>query len=203
MSRTVCALLLAAAAVAPSAHAKGPRADRGAPQAISGSEGSPGGAGVRAAWRSPLLWATINTCDTPGSPNEMGVRASMPGNGHRQRMYMRFRAQYRDAANGRWVTVRGRGVSPWVYVGSARYRSRQAGWTFRFDPPAAGTTYMMRGIVEYQWRALRRPRRIRRRRTRGAIWRVVARRLQATVSGVPGVRGGDPEGTSKALCVIY
>jgi hypothetical protein len=43
------------------------------------------------------LWATINICDTEAYPNVLGVRASMPGNRTRQKMWMRFRATYYDA----------------------------------------------------------------------------------------------------------
>ena len=44
------------------------------------------------------LWATINICDTEAYPNVLGVRASMPGNRTRQKMWMRFRATYYDRA---------------------------------------------------------------------------------------------------------
>ena len=44
----------------------------------------------------PDLWATVNVCDTAAFPDAMGVRASMPGNGTRQRMYMRFNASWYD-----------------------------------------------------------------------------------------------------------
>ena len=30
---------------------------------------------------SPLLWATINVCDTAAHPNTIGIRGSMPGTG--------------------------------------------------------------------------------------------------------------------------
>jgi hypothetical protein len=227
MRRTLFALMLALAVAAPAAPAQAaaPSVTGGGPQAVTGSAAQARGSGVQAAAASRLLWATVNRCDTPSSPNQMGVRASMPGNGLRQRMYMRFRAQYWDGATEAWRPVSGDGVSPWRYAGSARHRSSQAGWTFEFDQPAAGSTYTLRGVVDYQWRALkvkrakrarkarrhrrtrrhRRARRGHRRRARRAVrvWRPVANRRRATQSDVAGVRGGDPVGTSKASCLIW
>jgi hypothetical protein len=142
------------------------------------------------------LWATVNICDTAGSPDSLGVRASMPGNGRRQRMYMRFRAMYYSGSAQAWLAVPGAGVSSWVYAGSARQAQRQAGWTFTFSPPPAGATFTMRGIVDYEWRA-------RRRGGGGPTWTAVKRRSRITKTGVEGVDGGDPPGTSKALCLIY
>ena len=82
---------------------------------------------------SPYLWATINHCDVAGS--SVGIRASMPGNGTSQRMYMRFSAQYRNAA-GRYVET---GSSTrWIKVGTARTRSVQSGYDFVFAPPPRG-----------------------------------------------------------------
>jgi hypothetical protein len=150
------------------------------------------------------LWATVNVCDTPERPNALGIRASMPGNGLRQRMYMRFRAQYYNGPADAWAPANN-AVSPWVYVGSARYRYRQAGWTFTFAQPPTGQTYTMRGMVDFRWRALkrRRHRRHHRRRSHKARWVVARRATRATKSGMQAVSGGDPAGISKALCLIY
>jgi hypothetical protein len=100
-----------------------------------------------------LAWATVNICDTEKSPNGLGVRASMPGSGRDQLMFMRFTSQYWSPSREEWVTVPGGGTSRWVYAGSARYAARQTGWTFFFDQPPAGTTFVMRAVVEQQWRA--------------------------------------------------
>ncbi len=131
----------------------------------------------------PTFWATVNVCDSEKSPNAMGVRASMPGNGTRERMYMRFSAQYYSHESGGWEAVEG-ARSPWLRLGSARYRYRQGGWTFRVDPPAGGE-FLLRGVVRYEWRRGR---------------RVVKRRLRVTQRDVPGVDRG--EGISRASCTI-
>ena len=135
------------------------------------------------------LWATVNICDTEAHPNVLGVRASMPGNGTRQRMFMRFRASYFDRATEEWRNVEGDSRSPWINVGNARFASRQTGYNFRIDPPAPTTSHVVRGVVKYQWR----------RRETG---KVVRRARQVTLSGHPTGRHGDPAGYSAGLCEI-
>ena len=135
---------------------------------------------------SPYLWATVNHCDVAGS--SVGIRASMPGNGTSQRMYMRFSAQYRNAA-GRFVET---GSSTrWIKVGTARTRSVQSGYDFVFAPPAAGTAHTLRGTVDFRWTA-----------RRGKRWRVVRTAERRTRAGVKGVEGSVPRGASAATCAI-
>ncbi len=230
------------------------------------------GAFVAASAPKSKPWATVNICDTDKTPNGLGVRASMPGNGKRQLMYMRFTAQYWSPSRNEWVTVPG-GTSRWVYSGSARYAERQTGWTFFFDQPPFGTTFVMRAVVEQQWRAERseqstrgleqgearkRPaqrkaanrkarehaakhktrkarkrameRKVRKQAAllrvhkrhgsarklhwkhaakrgrasgRQAHYTVVKRQTLLTKTGYEGVDGGDPPGTSKAMCLIW
>jgi hypothetical protein len=173
------------------------------------------------------FWATVNVCDTKDSPNALGIRTSVPGNGSGQRIFARYTAQWWSEADQQWLTVAGSGVTPWVPVGSADVTSRQAGWTFAFVQPPAGTTYVMRGVVELQWRdtaaAARQVRRSRtagkrhaarssahRRRSHGHRKArraerntVVQRRVLLTKTGMKGVQGGDPPGLSKAMCLIW
>lgn len=133
------------------------------------------------------LWATVNVCDAPSARNVIGIRASMPGNGTRQRLLMHFSVDWYDSAKKRWR--RTGSSSPWVRVGDARYVSTQAGYSFQFADPPQGTRFLMRGVVRYQWRARRSGRVLRRARrvTRGGYRRVV---------------GGIPAGRSDAACVI-
>jgi hypothetical protein len=145
---------------------------------------------------APSVWATVNICDTPASPNKLGVRASMVGIGRVRRMYVRFRAQYIRSDGNRWEGVGG-GASPWLYLGTARRRRLQTGWTFAFAPPPAGGAFRARGVVDFQWRAKRR-----RRAGRRARWVVTRRRRAVTRAGIRGVDAGDPPGTSLASCLI-
>ena len=145
----------------------------------------------------PDLWATVNICDTPAFPDAMGVRASMPGNGTRQRMYMRFHARFFDPARETWHPVEGNGRSRWIYAGTARYRARKAGWTFQFAPPPPGTNFVVRGVVHFEWRTRRKARDGR------AAREVVMHKARAnTRHGIPNVDEGDPPGTSEGLCSI-
>jgi hypothetical protein len=138
----------------------------------------------------------VNICDTFESPDAMGLRASMPGNGSDQRMYMRFSAQWYSESHQAWLPVPN-GRSPWVYAGSARSKARQAGWSFDFETPPYGRAYVLRGQVQFQWRSVRRLKRAKR-----AQLRVARRRSVLTITGAKGVRGSDPKGTSKAMCAI-
>jgi hypothetical protein len=143
----------------------------------------------------PELWATVNRCDTPTTPDSMGVRAAMPGDGSRERMYVRFTAQFFSHERQRWLTAGGSGRSPWLYVGKARYRSLQTGWTFPFAAPPQGMVFRVRALAEFEWRA-------RRRRGKRVRWVVAMRRRRVTQAHVKGAGGGDPAGSSRASCDI-
>jgi hypothetical protein len=137
--------------------------------------------------RPKHLWATVNSCDTERHPNMMGVRASMPGDAQRTKMYMRFVAQYFSRSKQLWYEVKGNGRSRWIYVGSGIYEKRQGGYTFGFKPPAKGRTYVLRGVVEMQWRKKDRVVRSAKVNTKGGFGKTV---------------DSDPEGFSKGLCEI-
>jgi len=130
------------------------------------------------------LWATVNVCDSPRYPDSVGIAARMPGNGSAQRMYMRFYVQFFDG--DRWRPVTSGGVSPWLYAGSAKYTWVGRGYTFSFDPPPAGASYTMRGMVRYEWR-------------KGKT-KVVKRTRRYTSDGHPGTRDSDPKGFSSRKC---
>ena len=135
------------------------------------------------------LWATVNICDTESHPNTLGIRASMPGNGTRQTMWMRFRATYYDRSTEEWYPVPGDSRSPWIKLGGALPRARQAGRTFDIQPPLPTTSHVVRGEVKYQWR----------RRKTG---KVVRRRKQVTLAGHATGRFGDPFDYSSGICEI-
>jgi hypothetical protein len=202
------AMLACACAMAAPALAHGRAAE--APD-VAGSEAQPVSTGttlgIARASSTPKLWATVNICDTQAAPNSMGVRAGMPGNASRERTFMRFRAEYWNPSIQSWAPVADRGVSGWLYAGPARYERRQAGWTFEFAAPPAGETFTVRGVVEFQWRKRLGPRPSKRvgsqSRGKGSQSRVVRSVTRVTETGISGVHGGDPAGTSKAMCLIY
>lgn len=141
------------------------------------------------------LWATVNICDTLNHPNQMGVRASMPGDGTRERMWMRFHAQFYKPKTRQWFDVKGSGVSAWQYVGRARVKSQEAGYTFSFAQPNAGNAFVLRGVVDFQWRKTRRLRNGQRRI-------VVVRTMHANTKGEHPSDGADPPGYSSGTCEI-
>jgi hypothetical protein len=133
------------------------------------------------------LWATVNVCDTQIHDNMMGVRASMPGDGEHTKMYMRFIAQYYDRTNQLWSEVKGSGISNWIYVGSGDFARRQGGYTFAFDAPSGGKTFILRGAVDFKW-------------TKGR--RIVRTAHVLTRAGHPNTKGADPKTYSAATCTI-
>ena len=128
------------------------------------------------------LWATVNVCDTEAHPDEIGIRASMPGGKPQSRLQMRFRVQYRDLTDGRWRAVRD-ADSGWRRIGRGR-KVRESGWSFEV---AGEGPRILRGVVLYRWmRAGRATRRAR----------------QVTESGHVSTAGADPADFSAATCRI-
>jgi hypothetical protein len=127
------------------------------------------------------LWATVNVCDTDAHPDEIGIRASMPG-GKGARLLMRFRVQYRDLADGRWKAVRD-ADSGWRRIGKGR-KAQESGWGFEV---AGEGQRILRGVVSYRWKRRGRPPRSARRVTEGGHLSTV---------------GADPEDFSAATCRI-
>jgi hypothetical protein len=129
------------------------------------------------------LWATVNVCDTADHPNDVGIRASMPGHPRGTARRMRFRIQYRDSGQ-RWHYVTG-ADSGWRKLTRARGRPVEAGWSFGFPPPDGTITF--RGVVRYRWLE---------------NGRVVDRAMQITAPGHRSTAGADPPGYSAATCSI-
>jgi hypothetical protein len=134
-------------------------------------------------------WATVNVCDTAAHPNAVGVRASMPGAQRRRvRLHVRFRVQWHDRSDGLWHNLLSGGDSGFLALGRAPVGgARQTGQIFRYQPPAAGGTQVLRGRVDFQWR----------------IGRTVVRRATALTQGGHHVAAGsDPKGHSVATCTL-
>jgi hypothetical protein len=133
---------------------------------------------------SSAIWATVDVCNTPAHRDVIGLRGSMPGTGDRlQSMFMRFTVEYLGT-DGQWHALPRGGSTAFVAVGNARARARQAGQDFTIAT-AIAHTYLLRGVVNYQWR-------------RGG--RVVASATRATTAGHPSGPGSDPSGYSAPVC---
>lgn len=141
-------------------------------------------ASMHALERSRALWATVDVCSPSDQPNFVGVRGSMPGDGHTgDVMYMRFRIQYQEPSSHKWVNVAKGADSGFVKVGSASV-ARQDGQSFRF---ASGGSFMLRGYVTFQWR-------------HGNS--VLGTASKVTQAGHTSLVGADPKNYSAATCKL-
>lgn len=133
------------------------------------------------------LWATVNVCSPKDQPNTIGIRGSMPGDGHpKDVMYMRFRVQYQDATTKQWLNLTQGADSGLQKVGSAQL-ARQAGRSFQLAPAAGKPAFTLRGDVIFQWR-------------RGTT--VLQTATVPTTAGHKSLAGADPRGYSAAACTL-
>jgi hypothetical protein len=142
----------------------------------------------RSVLQSRLLWATIDVCSPPDQPDTVGIRGSMPGDGHsHDALYMSFRLQYLNASGTgqSWSNLGAGGSSGFVYVGGGG-TSRQAGRSFTLVP-VPGKRSTLRGVVTFQWR-------------RGAM--VMRSTERPTSAGHMSQTGADPKSYTAATCTI-
>jgi hypothetical protein len=138
-------------------------------------------------YRSPLLWSTVNICDTVTHPDTIGIRGSMPGSGvPKEQMFMRFQLQFFDRKDDAWHNIGASGDSGFVPVGSARFKQRQSGRNFTVRPPRTGA-FVLRGAVTFEWR-------------KGGD--VVRRARKRTSADRGPTVGADPSGFSAARCRV-
>lgn len=131
------------------------------------------------------LWTTLDICNPPDRPHTVGIRGSMPSDGHRKDlMFMRFQLQYLDAATQKWIDLGPSADSGFIYLGNAG-SLRQAGRTFELVPSA--TSYTLRGYVEFQWRR---------------EGKAVHSGSRTTTAGHTSLAGADPANFSAATCMI-
>ena len=122
-------------------------------------------------------WATVNVCDTAEHPNEVGVRAAMPGAARGISRQVRFRLQWRDGNRWRGVDTADSG---WRRIKSAP----QYGWSFELAPPASEIEF--RGVRALPLAARRGD--------------APPRAVEVTEAGHRSKTGADPEGYSAATC---
>jgi len=154
----------------------------------AGAQAAPAGSRGHSLLSSRELWATVDVCNPSDQPDTVGVRGSMPGDGHQHdTMYMRFQLQYLEAKTGTWTDLLHGGDSGFIAVGSAK-SVRQGGTSFQLGAPVAGKpAYTLRGLVTFQWR-------------HGTS--VLHEATRMTSAGHQGVADADPAGYSAAQCAI-
>ncbi len=159
--------------------------------AVAAPAAAPAAAGKSGTLRHSLLqsrelWATVDVCDPADQRDTIGIRGSMPGDGHsKDTMYMGFQLQYLQSSGG-WVDLAHGGSSGFIAVGPAK-TARQAGTSFQLMPAKGKPPYTLRGLVTFQWR-------------NGS--RVVHQTTRTTSAGHTGVADADPAGYSAAQCAI-
>jgi hypothetical protein len=132
------------------------------------------------------LWTTLDICAPADRPHTVGIRGSMPSDGHRKDlMYMRFQLQYLDSSTQKWVDLGPSADSGFVELGGGAVSVRQAGRTFELV--ASSSTYTLRGYVEFQWRR---------------EGKAVHAGERTTTAGHTSLAGADPQNFSAATCVI-
>jgi hypothetical protein len=136
-------------------------------------------------YASRELWATVDACNPEDHPNTIGIRGSMPADGHHgDTMFMRFRVQYFDATAKQWTDVAKGADSGFQPVAAATLAS-QSGRNFQLVPSTG--PFRLRGVVSFQWR-------------RGA--HVVHSATRTTTTAHKSLIGSDPAGYSAATCKI-
>ncbi len=135
-------------------------------------------------YESRELWATVDVCNPKDKPDTVGVRGSMPSDGHAgDTLWMRFRMQYEDATSKKWVDVAKNADSGFKPVPKG---ADQFGIDFQLVPTSGSFT--LRGVVSFQWR-----------KGAGVVVHAAER---TTTGGHKSVLGADPKGFSAATCTI-
>jgi hypothetical protein len=179
----IAAVLVATLAAVASVSA--PAAPARAAASTPSGTGKPDAA-ERALLHSRELWGTIDVCSPANQRDTVGVRGSMPGDGHaHDTMYMSFRLQYMTAEK-HWADVASNASSGWEQVGNGG-SPRQGGGSFALKPVAGRPAVTLRGVVDFQWR-------------HGA--KVLLSAVEPTSAGHKSLAGADPADFSAATCVI-
>jgi hypothetical protein len=148
---------------------------------------APASASAHSPLHSRELWATVDVCSPKDQPHTIGIRGSMPSDGHpKDVMYMRLRVQYLDPVKKEWLNLSNGGDSGSLKLGPGLL-ARQGGLSVELAPVAGKPAFMLRGYVTFQWR-------------RGATVLQTATRL--TTSGHTSLAGADPHGFSAPTCEL-
>lgn len=135
--------------------------------------------------QSRQLWATVDVCNPHDQPNTIGIRGSMPSDGNKaDKLFMRFRVQYEEAASKQWVYI-AKGADSGFQPVHAAGAASQLGRNFQLVPPSG--QFVLRGVVSFQWR-------------HGA--HVLHAVTRTTTAAHQSLAGADPTGYSAATCTI-
>jgi hypothetical protein len=136
---------------------------------------------VRNATRSRYLWATVNVCERHRRGGLLGVRGQMPALGFDATLSMTVQLRQYDAADKRFVFVRGVTAMHTSTLGIVRTGVHQDGAEF----PYAVDTGELDAIVTFTWTRAGRP---------------LAQVTRLTTGGHPTAADSTPRGHSAANC---
>lgn len=139
-------------------------------------------AAIRAAKRSPSLWATVNICHSGRRSGKIGIRAQMPSLGFTTYLHMRFQVDYYSNKDAHFVPDPGVEKAVVLGRGQGTHELHQGGATFGIVPPA-----FLRGTVTFEWRL-------------GG--RVLGSAVRQTGYGYRNVDHAKPSGYSTATCTL-
>ncbi|HEY2439991.1 MAG TPA: hypothetical protein VGI07_07175 [Solirubrobacteraceae bacterium] len=104
---------------------------------------------VSAAERSPLLWATINICNSRTHRDKIGVRGQMPSLGFSATMQMTFKLNSWSASAKQFQPINSPNAVDTIAVGTHSRTLEQEGTIFPFQ---TGTTGLWNATVVFIWK---------------------------------------------------
>jgi hypothetical protein len=157
-------------------HPKGPTAAQKRAKEIATA--------VTNAERSPDLWATINVCTSSTTGDTVGIRGQMPSLGFAAVLTMQISVSYWNYTDNAFDPAN---ATSSVSLGTGTHGVHQGGVNFPFTPPAAGSQYLVRGAITFEW-------------TVGK--KVLAKVTHNTGHGYTNVAFSNPPGLSEGTCTL-
>ena len=142
--------------------------------------------GVKNAEESSELWATVNECMSEvatgnGPTDYVGVRGQMPSLGVAATLLMDISVSYWNGSAFVPVPTASHSLS----LGKGTHGLHQGGVNFPLSPPTAGTTFLVRGTITFEWKI-------------GS--KVVGKVTRNTGHGYTNVGFANPPGLSEGTC---
>ena len=139
---------------------------------------------VAAAERSPDLWATVNVC-TSSPSTVVGIRGQMPSLGFTTTLLMNISISYWNYTDLQFEPIMN--ASSPLSLGKGTHGIHQGGVSFPIGAPTAGSMYLVRGTITFEWML-------------GA--KVLGKVVRNTGHGYPGVNFSSPPGYSSGTCTL-
>jgi hypothetical protein len=136
---------------------------------------------ISSAKRSKALWATVNICNSPSHPNQLGIRGQMPALGFPAWLSMRIQLNYYSDSQKKFVVDPG--STKMIRLGRSRSGLQQGGAVYAFNPHAG----LLNASVRFDWRR---------------SGKLLGSTTQTTTGGHRGADFGSPPHFTAAQCRI-